>query len=1146
MRSDQLHILTSRRFLPLFLAQFLGAFNDNLFRNALIILVTFHHALAGGLGERTLATLATGIVMLPFFLFSATAGRFADKFEKQRLIVATKGAEIAIMALAAVGFFAGSIVIMLAALFLMGAHSTFFGPVKYSILPVHLKSSELLSGNALIEAATFLAILLGTLAGGVLILQDRGIALVTALSLAVALAGFGASLFIPRAPSAAPELKLGFNILADTREMLRHATARRDIFLAVLGISWFWLIGATFLAQLPAFAKNVLGGDEHVVTLFLAAFSIGIGIGSMLCSRLLKGEASVRYVPAAALAMTLFIIDLSVSAWRLAATGGSLLSLGEFLSHPSAWRVLADLLLLACAGGFYIVPLNVLLQERSEPASRSRVIAANNILNALFMVIGALIAVGLIRLHFSVPRLFLTFGILNFLVAIYICRLLPEAMIKQILAWALRLAYRVELRGGENYAAAGERVVIVANHVSFLDALLLASFLPGRPTFAVNAHIARRWWVRPALALIDAFPIEPTDPLATKSLIRAVKAGRHCVIFPEGRITVTGALMKIYEGPGMVADKANATILPLRIDGAQYTPFSRLRGKLRLRWFPRITLTLLAPRKLTVDPALRGRERRQAIGTQLYDLMTDMVFETTDYRQTLFQALVEARRVHGGRRAIVEDVGRAPLSYNGLLAGSFALGRKLAAITAPGERVGMLLPNSAAAAVTFFALAAYGRAPALLNFTAGAGGMSAACRAAEIKTILASRRFIAAAKLEPAAARLAEQAEIVHLEDIAAGIGPLRKIAAWLQSRFPRLAGTRRAGPDDPAVILFTSGTEGTPKGVVLSHANILANRHQLGALIDFNPTDTVFNALPIFHSFGLTGGLLLPLLAGVKTFLYPSPLHYRIVPQLAYDSNATILFGTDSFLSGYARAAHAYDFYSLRYVFAGAERVREETRRTWSEKFGLRILEGYGTTEMAPVVAVNTPMQYRPGTVGRFLPAIRWRLEPVPGVGDGGRLVLSGPNLMLGYLRADAPGRLQPSPDGSYDTGDIVSIDQQGFVTVKGRAKRFAKVAGEMVSLAAVEDAAARLWPDCQHGVVAQPGSRRGEQLVLVSDHAGATREALLAQLREMGLPELFLPKLILHVDRLPLLGSGKLDYAALAALARQAIPVEVSAAEE
>jgi acyl-[acyl-carrier-protein]-phospholipid O-acyltransferase/long-chain-fatty-acid--[acyl-carrier-protein] ligase len=652
MRADHLDIMRSRRFLPLFVTQFLGALNDNVFKNALVILVTFRLAAEQGVDAQLTATIAAGLFILPFFLFSATAGRFADKFEKSKLIVAIKSAEIAIMALAVVGFAIANLTLLMIVLFLMGVHSTFFGPLKYGILPAHLKSHELLSGNALIEAGTFLAILIGTIAGGVLILTGHGVVAVSILVLAVASLGLAASLFIPRAEPADRTLKLGFNIAADTWEMIRNAAGQRDVFLAILGISWFWLIGATYLAQFPAYAKDVLGADDHVVTLFLTAFSIGIGAGSLLCNRLLKGEISARYVPVGALGVTLFTIDLYFASGRLLADGHGLLGLGEFLVHPAAWRVLADLLLIAISSGLYIVPLYTILQDRSEPSHRSRVIAANNIINALFMVVSAIGTIVLVKLHFSVPEIFLILGILNFFVALYICRLLPDVLIKTALAWLFRLIYKVEVRGLEHYAAAGPRSVIVANHVSFLDAALIAAFLPGRQTFAINAFIAERWWVRAVLPLFDAFPLDPTKPLATKGLIRAVQAGRRCVIFPEGRITVTGALMKIYEGPGMIADKADAQILPLRIDGAQYTPFSRSRGKLRLRWFPKITLTILPPRRVAVDPGLKGRVRRQAIGLQLYDVMTTMVFETCDYqRRSSTPCSRPARSMAGGGRS---------------------------------------------------------------------------------------------------------------------------------------------------------------------------------------------------------------------------------------------------------------------------------------------------------------------------------------------------------------------------------------------------------------------------------------------------------------------------------------------------------------
>jgi acyl-[acyl-carrier-protein]-phospholipid O-acyltransferase/long-chain-fatty-acid--[acyl-carrier-protein] ligase len=709
-------------------------------------------------------------------------------------------------------------------------------------------------------------------------------------------------------------------------------------------------------------------------------------------------------------------------------------------------------------------------------------------------------------------------------------------VVKIVLAALLRLLYRVKVRGLENSAAAGDRVVIVANHVSFLDGLLLAVFLPGRPTFAIDTQIARRWWVRPALRLFDAVTIDPTSPLATKVLIRAVQSGRQCVIFPEGRITVTGALMKIYEGPGMIADKAEAPILPVRIDGAQYTAFSRLRGKVRLRWFPPITITVLPPRRITARPALKGRQRRQDIGLKLHDLMTELVFQTCDWNVTLFSALLDARNVHGGRSVIVEDVGYRPLTYHRLVAGSLVLGRRLARLTGHGEYVGVLLPNSAAAAVTFFALQAFGRVPALLNFSTGSAGMLAACQAARLKVVLTSRRFITAARLDAVLADLERQAKIIRLEDIHSAIGVGDKLIGVLRSRLPALAGRSSAAkPGDPAVVLFTSGSEGTPKGVVLSHANIMANRYQLGAVVDFNSTDRVFNALPIFHSFGLTGGLLLPLLTGVRTFLYPSPLHYRIVPLLAYGTDATILFGTDTFLSGYARAAHPYDFYSVRYVFAGAERVREETREAWFRKFGLRILEGYGATETSPVIAVNTAMHFKAGSVGRFVPGIDHKLEPVPGVAEGGRLLLSGPNVMMGYLRVERPGQIEPPQDGVYDTGDIVSIDEMGFITILGRVKRFAKIAGEMVSLTAIERLAGELWPNDHHAVIAIPDEKKGEQLVLVTDRRDAARGLLLDHAHRAGAPELFVPRRILSVAEVPVLGTGKIDYGRVAQLARE-----------
>ncbi|HEV2334831.1 MAG TPA: AMP-binding protein, partial [Stellaceae bacterium] len=547
----------------------------------------------------------------------------------------------------------------------------------------------------------------------------------------------------------------------------------------------------------------------------------------------------------------------------------------------------------------------------------------------------------------------------------------------------------------------------------------------------------------------------------------------------------------------------------------------------------KVTITLYEPRRLEIPAGLRGRARRQRAGLMLYDIMSQMMARRGN-PPSLFGAMLAARRVHGGKHPILADPTAGPLRYNRLIAASLVFGRILARTAKKGEAVGLMIPNSIGAAIAFLALQAEGRVPAMLNHTAGIDALLSACRTAPLRTVVTSRRFVEVAKLENLVAQLGQAVEIVWLEDLRGRLGPIDKLYGLLAPRIARWR-HRRLGilQSDPAVILFTSGSEGAPKGVVLSHANLLANCRQLAARVDFSPADHLLNVLPMFHSFGLTAGFLLPLLSGVRIFLYPSPLHYRIVPELAYGIGATLLFGTDTFLAGYARAASPYDFYALRYVFAGAEAVRDETRRVWVERFGKRLLEGYGVTECSPVIAVNTPMHFKAGTVGRLLPLIEHRLDPVPGIAEGGRLLLRGPNVMAGYLRAEQPGVLAPPEEGWHDTGDIVRIDEEGYVTIAGRAKRFAKLAGEMVSLGAAERIAVAAYPDFRHAVVALPDARRGERLVLVSEAPAVTRDALIEAAHREGLPEIAIPRDVLAVAHLPLLGSGKTNYPAVERLA-------------
>ena len=1129
MSAPDLSLLGKRRLGPMFVVQFFGAFNDTLLKFAMLFLATFTIYAAEPHKVDLLATIAGGVFILPFFLFSALAGQFADKWDKARLMRAVKAAEIGIMCLALTGFAFQSVWLLLFCLFLMGMHSTIFGPVKYSILPQHLGPHEVMGGTGLVEAGTFLAILGGQLLAGWIKPWEAGM-----VAIGIAVLGFATSFAVPPAPSANPGLRVERNVFKSTWEILAVAKAGRGVWLAILGISWFFAVGTILVTDFPGLISGTLGAGKPVVTLFLLVFSVAIALGSVAVNKLLGGQVSARYVPVSALALSAFMIDLWI-ATRSFVVHTPQAGIGAFLATPGSWHILFALTGVALSGGIFVVPLYAILQTRTAPEERSRIIAANNIVNAFVSVLLVVVCTGMVAAGTRIPGVIGAMGFATLSIALISCWLLPDTVFKAIVRGILVLLYRVEVHGKENMPQPGERAVVVVNHVSFLDGLLLAAFLPGKPTFAIHTRIAQAWWVKPFLGMFDAFPVDPTNPMAAKAMVKAVREGRTLVIFPEGRITVTGALMKIFDGPGMVADKADAPIVPVRISGAQYSPFSRLKGKVRLRTFPKIELTILPALRVAVEGD-SARQRRAAAGRKLYDVMSDMIFATSDLDRTLYQALIDAKDIHGGHAAIVEDVKRDPLTYGRLLTGTLALSRPLSRFTMQGEAVGLLLPNVNAVVASFFALQLIGRVPAMLNFTAGLTNLQAACKAAEIRTVITARAFIEQSKLGDVLAGLeASGIGVRYLEDIGAGIGPMAKLRALFETRWAgRLHRRRRVSPDAPAVILFTSGSEGLPKGVVLSHRNLLANCQQLSARIDFNRADVVLNALPVFHSFGLTGGTLLPILSGVKTLLYPSPLHYRIVPALAYDSNATIMFGTDTFLSGYARMAHAYDFHAMRYIFAGAERVRDETRRTYAEKFGLRILEGYGATEAAPVIAVNTPMHFAAGTVGRLLPGIEARLQDVPGIEEGGRLSIRGPNVMAGYLKADAPGQLQPLADGWHDTGDIVTIDTAGFVTIRGRAKRFAKIGGEMVSLPAVEGYAAKLWPGAEHAVVTRPDARKGEQLVMFTTQAGAMASAFQAWGRGNGVTELAIPRDIRTVEALPVLGTGKLDYVTMGEMAK------------
>ncbi|GLR78711.1 acyl-[ACP]--phospholipid O-acyltransferase [Azospirillum oryzae] len=1123
-------LLASRRFLPLFLAQFLGAFGDNVLRGAIAVLAVYGVSGNGALSGAMVSTLAAGAFTLPFLLLSATAGQLADRYDRTLIARAVKLAEIGLMAVASWGIVAADLPVLIIALVGMGAHSTMFGPVKYGLLPDLLAPSELTAANGLVEAGTFVAILLGTIAGGSLALLHPWA--VPGLLGASAVLGLAASLFIPRAGNADPAVRVGLNPLSVTVRVLRSVAGDRASMRAIHGISVFWGVGAVVMAQFPSIARETLGTDSGGATLLLAVFAVGVAAGSMFAGLSHRTPSTGRAGRAALAGLVAALAGAALPLLTPAVPAAEPLSPLALLAQPWALPLLADLFVIAAAGGAFAVPLYALIQYRAAAGTRARVIATANVVNALYMVAGSAAAAAMLALGFS-PLAVASVGGASMLVAVVMALAVDaQALMRAVFRGLFRLAFRVEVRGAEHLAGLDGAAVVTPNHQSFLDGALLAAFLPGM-RFAVDTHIAKLALVKPFLAIADHVTIDPTNPLGTRILARALADGDKVCVFPEGRITVTGSLMKINGGPGMLADKARCPVVPVCIEGAQRSILSRMHGRLRLGLFPRITITVLPP-VMTPEVGgpnggLIGKKRRAALKSWLSRVMTESVFAARPRPETLMLALLDARAKTGAREDAVQDGDFSTLSYRALAARALVLGRILTKGTDANEPVGVLLPTASPTAAVFFGLAAHGRPAAMLNFTAGHESVKAACRAAGVRRIVTSAQFVEKARLGALVETLAADHAIIHLEDVKGGLRLGDKLRALAALVAPERLLPPQGSRDDIAAILFTSGSEGPPKGVALSHGNLLANMAQVASVVDFNRQDVVFNCLPVFHSFGLTGGMLLPILNGVKTVLYPNPRHVRLIPELVYQTNATVLFGTDFFLNAWARSADPYDYRSLRLVFAGAERLQDETRRVYTERLRVHLLEGYGTTETAPVIAVNTPARFRSGSVGQALPGIETELVPVPGVDAGGRLRVRGPNVMKGYLHADRPGVIQPPADGWHDTGDIVEIDADGFIRIVGRVKRFAKLAGEMIPLGLVEELASLADPDATHAAVALPDAKRGERIVLATTSSALSRDALVAAARTRGAPEIAIPRDILRIDAVPLLGTGKTDYPAV-----------------
>ena len=672
-------------------------------------------------------------------------------------------------------------------------------------------------------------------------------------------------------------------------------------------------------------------------------------------------------------------------------------------------------------------------------------------------------------------------------------------------------------------------VLLIPNHVSWLDWLFLVVVLDDDWRFVTSSTTAETSWLHKKVMVNSrTFPIDTTSPYAVRQMAQYLQKGGRLVLFAEGRLSRTGTLMKLFDGTGFLIHKTGAKVINCYLRNAQRLPASPNCAKKKL--FQEVTAHFsdvgVAPRHEHIS-AFKAR----SIYTRwLRDRMTLLQFESENrFGPASVPLAIAEAAAFDPKKKIIEDMNLKPLTYERLMAGAGALANALCEpLLGSGKHVGVMLPNLNAMPVSMLAVWRLGKVPAILNYSVGVATLQACCDVAKLTRIITSREFLKKIKLDPAEIE-SQGLKLIYLDDIRQKIGAMDRLIALLGAKLDPTLPYRTIAAEDTAVVLFTSGSEGVPKGVELTHGNIMSNIRQVTAIFDIKDDDRFFNSLPMFHSFGLTAATLLPLVRGLYSFVYPSPLHYRVVPTAFYNTDCTVMFGTNTFLNGYARKAHPYDFRNVRFLVAGAEKLQDETARVWAQKFGVRILEGYGATECSPAVTLNTPIQPCHGSAGRLLPGIEARMKPIEGVAEGGRLFVKGPNVMKGYLNPDANAKFQEL-EGWYDTGDIVKIDEEGFVHIQGRMKRFAKISGEMVSLTAVEDALAGGFPQygirCQIAVISKPDADKGERLIAVSNEKKLSVNELRTVLKAKGHTNLWVPREVLFVKEIPKLGTGKINH--------------------
>ena len=1113
-------LLKKRGFQAFLWTQFLGAFNDNLYKIVVSMRAVQVAAASGG----EYLSLAGAVFVVPFLLFSGYSGHLADAISKRTVLISVKVFEVAVMLLGLAVFFSTRIELMLVVLFLMAVHSTIFSPAKYGIVPEMLGDEDLSRANALLEMSTFVAIVLGTSFGSLMFVawknQPWKMGL---LMVAVAITGLVVSLGISRVASAGATARFKLNPFAEVITGTKHLLADRALWLTVLGISYFWFLGALFQLDLLLFASEVLHVDELRTGLMVTCLAVGIGAGSMLSGKLSGDKVELGLVPLGSMLMALFSVLLYVAR-------------GSY-----GWSV-GMLALLGLSSGLFIVPLNAYLQQKGEAHEKGRLIATNNFYNTVGMLLAsATLWLMHDRLHVGPDKLILIFGVATLGTTAYIVSVVPEFLLRFVLWMAAHSIFRIRVVGQENVPFRGP-ALLVSNHISHVDGLLIGAsvqrvirFMVWRPIYEMKAL---RWFFR----LNHAIPVGKRSP---REVLEAVRSARHeladgemVCIFAEGSITRTGNLLPFKSGLERIVAGSDVPIIPVHLDRLWGSIFSFERGKFFWKWPKQIPYPVTVSFGRPLPSTATAQEVRQAI----LELGSEAVAARKSRHELLSARFVRSARANWSKFAMADSTGRE-LTYGRTLTGSLLVAEWLRKNRREDEMIGVLLPPTVAGAVTNAGVTMAARVPVNLNFTVGPEAMAAAAGQCKIRTTITSRAFLAKAKLEA-------MEGAVYIEDILGGATGVAKVAALLRAKLMptglllRRYAKWRQSPDSLATVVFSSGSTGIPKGVMLSHYNLISDIDAMVQVFSLTGDDRIVGVLPFFHSFGFTVTIWLPLLSGCGAVYHPNPLDAKATGAIVEKHKGTFLLSTPTFCGNYLRKCSREEFASLRFVLVGAEKLREQTASEFHEKFGLGLLEGYGCTEMAPVISVNTPdfqeggekqMGSKPGTVGHPLPGVAVKVadpqtgETLPSNREG-LLLVKGSNRMLGYLNnPDLTNSVLR--DGWYVTGDIAAVDDEGFIRITDRLSRFSKIGGEMVPHLTIEAAVAEILGEPSCVVTGVPDEHRGERLALLyTDGAVAPRD-LWQRLSQANLPALWVPKRddIFQVPSLPLLGTGKLDLRAI-----------------